>query len=53
MTPETHDKLQRASYANYRENADIVRESLNRYLAELESDYQKKTGKGFPPIPAP
>jgi hypothetical protein len=51
MTPEAHDKLLRASYVTFRESSDIVREAINRHLAELEAEHQKKHGGRFPPIP--
>lgn len=51
MTDDAYIKLKRASHITFRDVTDLAREGINRYLAELEAEYQKKTGQPFPPTP--
>lgn len=51
MTGDAHLRLMRASYVLFKGATDITREAINKHLADLEAEYQKKTGKPFPPTP--
>lgn len=51
MTDDAYVKLMRASYVLFQGATDIAREAINKHLAELEAEHQKKTGKPFPPTP--
>jgi len=51
MTDDAYVKLMRASYVLFQGATDIAREAINKHLAELEAEHQKKTGRPFPPTP--
>ena len=51
MTDDAYVRLMRASYVLFQGATDIAREAINKHLAELEAEHQKKTGKPFPPTP--